>query len=143
MRPKNAKELPSCFTNTDVECIGASKLRIVEKPNTTIRGIVCHDRFSNTITSFVCGHTIDQKKLRFATSSFLIAGGDGYTMLAGKGTDPSRNPANAQRAGGIDSNIAAAYLKQSGFNQTIEAGFKVEPSRITFMNCSVPTRPSN
>lgn len=89
------------------------------------------------------GRTIDQKKFRFATSSFLIAGGDGYTMLAGKGTDSSRNPANAQRAGGIDSNIAAAFLKQSSFNQTVEAGFKVEPSRVTFMNCSVPTRPSN
>jgi hypothetical protein len=89
------------------------------------------------------GRPIDQKKFRFASSSFVIAGGDGYTMLAGKGTDPSRNPVNAQRAGGIDSNITAAYLKQSGFNQTIEAGLKVEPSRIVFMNCSVPTRPSN
>lgn len=89
------------------------------------------------------GRAIDQKKLRVAASSFLIAGGDGYTMLAGKGTDPSRNPLNAQRAGGIDSNIAALFLKQSAFNMTVEAGFKVEPSRISFMNCSVPTRPSN
>jgi 2',3'-cyclic-nucleotide 2'-phosphodiesterase (5'-nucleotidase family) len=89
------------------------------------------------------GRTIEQRKLRMATSSFIIAGGDGYTMLAGKGTDPSRNPANAQRAGGIDSNIAAAYLKQSEFNQTVEAGFRVDTGRITFMNCSQPTRPSN
>lgn len=89
------------------------------------------------------GRPIDQKKFRLATSSFIIAGGDGYTMLAGKGTDPSRNPANAQRAGGIDSNIAAAFLKQSSFNQTVEAGLKVEPGRVVFMNCSVPTRPSN
>lgn len=89
------------------------------------------------------GRPIDQRKLRMATSSFIVAGGDGYSMFAGKGTDPTRNPANAQRAGGIDSNIAAAYLKQSGFNQTVEAGFKVEPSRVTLMNCSVPTRPSN
>jgi 2',3'-cyclic-nucleotide 2'-phosphodiesterase (5'-nucleotidase family) len=83
-----------------------------------------------------------QRKLRMATSSFIIAGGDGYTMLAGKGTDPTRNPSNAQRAGGIDSNIAAAYLKESAFNQTVEAGLKVEP-RVVMMNCSVPTRPSN
>ncbi|MFT3708357.1 MAG: 5'-nucleotidase [Archangium sp.] len=89
------------------------------------------------------GRPIDQKKFRFATSSFLIAGGDGYTMLAGKGTDPSRNPSNAQRASGIDSNITAAYLKQSSFNSTVEAGLKVEPSRIVFMNCSLPVRPSN
>lgn len=88
------------------------------------------------------GRGIDQKKLRVASSSFVIAGGDGYSMLAGKGTDPTRFPANAQRAGGIDSNIAAAYLRQSGFNSTVEAGFKLE-GRVSFMNCSLPTRPSN
>lgn len=86
---------------------------------------------------------LEQRKLRMATSSFIIAGGDGYSMLAGKGTDPARNPANAQRFAGIDSNIAAAYLKQSGYNTSVEAGFRVEPGRITLMNCSVPTRPSN
>ena len=89
------------------------------------------------------GRLIDQRKLRIATSSFIVADGDGYTMFTGKGTDPTRNPANAQRFGGIDSNIAAAYLKQSAFNATVEAGFKVEPSRVVLMNCSVPTRPSN
>ncbi len=89
------------------------------------------------------GRSIDQRRLRLATSSFIIAGGDGYSMLAGKGTDPTRNPANAQRFGGIDSNIAAAYLKQSAFNSTVESGFKVEPARVVLMNCSVPTRPQN
>jgi 2',3'-cyclic-nucleotide 2'-phosphodiesterase (5'-nucleotidase family) len=89
------------------------------------------------------GRTIDQRKLRVATSSFIIAGGDGYTMFEGKGTDPTRNPANAQRFGGIDSNIVAAYLKQSEFNMTVETGFRVEPARLTLMNCSVPVRPAN
>jgi 2',3'-cyclic-nucleotide 2'-phosphodiesterase (5'-nucleotidase family) len=89
------------------------------------------------------GRPIDLKKLRVATSSFIIAGGDGYTMFEGKGTDPTRNLANAQRFGGIDSNIVAAYLKQSDFNTSVENGFRVEPARITLMNCSVPTRPSN
>jgi 5'-nucleotidase/UDP-sugar diphosphatase len=89
------------------------------------------------------GRSIDQRKLRLATSSFIIAGGDGYSMLAGKGVDPTRNPSNAQRAGGIDSNITAAYLKQSDFNKTVEAGFKVEPSRVVLTNCAVPVRPSN
>ncbi len=89
------------------------------------------------------GRSLDQRRLRVATSSFIIAGGDGYSMLAGKGTDPTRNPANAQRFGGIDSNIAAAYLKQSGFNSTVESGFKVEPARQVLMNCAVPTRPQN
>ncbi len=89
------------------------------------------------------GRLIDQRRIRLATSDFIIGGGDGYSMLAGKGSDPTRNPVSAQRFGGIDSNIAAAYLKQSPYNETVEAGFRVEPSRITFMNCSVPTRPSN
>ena len=89
------------------------------------------------------GRAIELKKYRLASSSFIISGGDGYTMLVGKGTDPSRNPSNAQRAGGIDSNIAAAYLKQGEFNVTVEAGFKVEPSRVVFVNCAQPTRPSN
>lgn len=89
------------------------------------------------------GRLIDQRQIRMATSSFIVSGGDGYSMFAGKGTDPTRNPANAQRAGGIDSNIAAAYLKQSPFNLTVEAGFKVEPARVVLMNCSVPPRPSN
>jgi len=48
-----------------------------------------------------------------------------------------------QRFGGIDSNITAAYLKQSGFNATVEDGLKSDPARIVFTNCSVPTRPSN
>jgi 2',3'-cyclic-nucleotide 2'-phosphodiesterase (5'-nucleotidase family) len=89
------------------------------------------------------GRTIDLKKFRLATSTFITSGGDGYTMLAGKGTDPTRNPVSAQKAGNIDSNIVAAYLKQSAFNMTVEAGFKVEPARVVLMNCSVPTRPSN
>lgn len=89
------------------------------------------------------GRLIDQRRLRMASSSFIVSGGDGYTMLTDKGADPTRNLINAQRFGGIDSNIAGAYLKQSPYNATVEAGFKVEPSRITFMNCSVPTRPSN
>lgn len=89
------------------------------------------------------GRPVDQKKFRVASSSFIIAGGDGYTMLTGKGADPTRSLANAQRFGGIDSNIVAAYLKQSDFNKTVDQGFRVEAGRITFMNCSVPTRPSN
>ncbi len=89
------------------------------------------------------GRPLSQLKYRLASSSFIIGGGDGYSMLAGRGTDPSRNPSNAQRAGGIDSNIAAAYLRQSSFNTTVEAGLRVDPARMTLVNCSVPSRPSN
>lgn len=81
-------------------------------------------------------------KYRVAMPAFLLGGGDGYTMLAGKGTDPSRNPTQAQRFGGIDSNITAAYLKQSAFNATVEAGFQVE-SRVKLANCAAPVRPPN
>lgn len=98
----------------------------------------------NGVTLTKPGSTsIDARRFRVASSSFIIAGGDGYTMLAGKGDDASRNLRNAQRFGGIDSNIVAAYLKQSEFNQSVDQGFRVEAGRITFMNCSVPTRPSN
>lgn len=88
------------------------------------------------------GRPFPQVKYRAAMVSFIASGGDGYTMLAGKADDQTRNPKQAQRFGGIDSNITAAYLKQSAFNQTIEAGMKVEP-RIKFTNCAVPTRPTS
>jgi len=80
-------------------------------------------------------------KYRLASSAYLIGGGDGYTMLAGKGSDATRRPAQAQRFGGVDSNIAAAYLKQSDFNQTVEAGFTVDGARVRLDNCTVPSRP--
>ncbi|MFO0599355.1 MAG: 5'-nucleotidase [Myxococcaceae bacterium] len=97
----------------------------------------------NGVTLTKPGRSIDQKKYRFATSSFIIGGGDGYTMLSGSSTDPTRNPANAQRAGGIDSNITALYLKQSEFNSNVDQGLKVDGTRVVFTNCSLPTRPSN
>ncbi|MBL8934588.1 MAG: 5'-nucleotidase C-terminal domain-containing protein [Archangium sp.] len=78
---------------------------------------------------------------RVAMPAFILAGNDGYTVLTGKGDDPSRNPGQAQRFGGIDSRITMAYLLQSDFNKTIEAGLKVDPNRIRFLNCSAPSRP--
>lgn len=89
------------------------------------------------------GRPIDQAKFRMAASSFIVKGGDGYTMLAPTSTDPTRNPEQAKRFGGIDSNIAAEYLKQSPANQTVENGMRVDPARIRFTNCSAPTRPAN
>jgi 2',3'-cyclic-nucleotide 2'-phosphodiesterase (5'-nucleotidase family) len=89
------------------------------------------------------GRPIEQARFRVATSSYLVQGGDGYSMLSGTSTDPSRYPEQAKRFGGIDSNITAAYLKQSPFNQTVEDGLRVDPGRIRFTNCSTPTRPSN
>lgn len=82
-------------------------------------------------------------KYRVAMSSFVLGGGDGYSMLAGKGADPARNALQAQRFGGIDSNITTAYLKQSPYNTAVESGFRVDANRIKLTNCSVPGRPAN
>jgi 5'-nucleotidase/UDP-sugar diphosphatase len=89
------------------------------------------------------GRPLAQVTYRVALSSFLVGGGDGYTMLAGKGSDPARNPVQAPRFGGIDSNITSAYLRQSAFNQTVEQGLRVDPKRVRLTNCSTPSRPSN
>ncbi|MEW6430407.1 MAG: 5'-nucleotidase [Myxococcota bacterium] len=89
------------------------------------------------------GRPIEQAKFRFASSSFIVNGGDGYSMIAETSTDPSRNPAQAKRFGGIDSNIAAEYLKQSPANQSVENGLRVDGARVRFTNCSTPSRPAN
>jgi 2',3'-cyclic-nucleotide 2'-phosphodiesterase (5'-nucleotidase family) len=80
-------------------------------------------------------------KYRTALSTYLAGGGDGYTMLAGKSTDTTRTPIQAQRYGGIDADITAAYLKQSSFNQTVEQGLIVDVNRVKFTNCSTAVRP--
>lgn len=86
---------------------------------------------------------LSQVKYRVAMSTYLAGGGDGFSMLAGKGTDPARTPIQAQRYGGIDADITAAYLKQSPFNQTVEQGLQVDTQRVRFTNCSTAVRPSN
>lgn len=97
----------------------------------------------NGVTLTKPGRMVNEKRFRMASSSFVIAGGDGYSMLTNTGTDPARNLANAQRFGGVDSNIAAGYLVQAGANDSVDQGIAVDTSRITFTGCSVPSRPSN
>jgi 5'-nucleotidase / UDP-sugar diphosphatase len=80
-------------------------------------------------------------KYRVALPSFILAGNDDYTVLMGKGDDPSRNPGQAQRFGGVDSRVTMAYLVQSEFNRTLESGLKVDPNRVRLLNCSEPSRP--
>jgi 5'-nucleotidase/UDP-sugar diphosphatase len=77
-------------------------------------------------------------RYRVAVPAFILGGGDGYTMLSGKGSDPSRSPKLAQRFGGIDSNITAAYLRQL----PKEVGL-TKAGRLSFSGCAVPVRPSN
>ncbi len=81
-------------------------------------------------------------KYRVAMPGFILAGNDGYTVLAGKGDDSSRNPGQAPRFGSIDVRITAAYLQQSEFNKSLDTGLKVDPNRIRFSNCSSPSRPA-
>ncbi len=79
------------------------------------------------------------EKYRVALSAFLLGGGDGYTMLAGPGKDPERSPAQAQRFGGVDSNIAAEYLRKN----KIADPLVVDPGRIELIMCAKAVRPSN
>jgi 5'-nucleotidase / UDP-sugar diphosphatase len=88
------------------------------------------------------GRPLSQVRFRVAMSSFLLGGGDGYTAIGVAAKDVARNVSAAQRFGGIDSNITAAFLKESDFNKTVEAGIKVQP-RVKLTNCAVPVRPSN
>ncbi len=74
--------------------------------------------------------TNDTAKLyRVAMSSFLLGGGDGYAL-------PRRDVEQAQKLGGIDSNITSEYLQRTYVGKTLAK----EP-RITLTNCAVPARP--
>lgn len=88
------------------------------------------------------GRPIAEKKFRVALSAFLLGGGDGYSMLAGPGKDPDRNPAQAQSFGGIDSNITEAYLR-ANFNSAQDKGIRLDPARAKLTGCAVPVPPAN
>lgn len=51
-------------------------------------------------------------KYRVAMPQYLLGGGDGYSMFAGPGQDPSRNPTQARKSGGTEANVAAEYMRQ-------------------------------
>lgn len=71
------------------------------------------------------------KTYRVALSSFLLSGGDGYVL-------PRRDVEQAQKLGGIDSNIASEYLQRTYVGRTLAK----EP-RVTFTGCAMPPRPVN
>ncbi len=79
------------------------------------------------------------KRFRIALPAFLLGGGDGYTMLAALGRDPDRTPSQAQRFGGVDSNIAADYLRRTKITDPL----KIDPLRSELQNCAKAVRPSN
>ena len=79
------------------------------------------------------------KRFRVALTAFLL-GGDGYTRLAAPGKDPDRNPTQAQRFGGVDSNITADFLRKTYLK---DPGLKVDPLRVDMQNCTKAVRPLN
>lgn len=50
---------------------------------------------------------------RVALSEYLLRGGDGYAMIDAVRANPERNPAQAQVHGGIDNDLAAAFMKET------------------------------
>jgi 5'-nucleotidase/UDP-sugar diphosphatase len=84
--------------------------------------------------------TDDAARYRVAMPSFLLEGGDGYgTIFKNAGNEPARNPVRAQKFGGVDSNIASAYMRAV---YGTEARPLKEAGRVVFENCAKPTRPS-
>lgn len=99
---------------------------------------------SRVVSLKINGRTVQRpgrvnQLFRVALSEFLLLGGDGYTMLAGPGKDSTRFPERAQRFGGVDSNIAADYLKRTKITDPL----KVDPIRMELRNCSKSMRPLN
>lgn len=82
------------------------------------------------------------KTFRAALSSYLLGGGDDYAMLVAPGMDPSRDPEPAQQLGGLDVNITSDYLQRND-NGSQADGLKLDASRVTLLNCSVPERPAS
>lgn len=80
-----------------------------------------------------------EEHFRVALSSFLLSGGDGYSMLAGLANDPTRAPLQAQEFGGSDARLTAEFLNATYPPETSSSGpgLRVEP-RITFVGCAQP-----
>lgn len=106
----------------------------------------CSAAAGSRVSSIKIGATTLQRpgragqRFRVALPSFLLEGGDGYSMLVGPGDDPERNPARAQSHGGIDNVIASDYLQRT--HRSAEMGLRVASTRISLGNCSVPPAPS-
>ncbi len=56
--------------------------------------------------------SLEAKRFRAAVPSFLLQGGDNFEELVAAGRSTTRNPVQAQQQGGIDSNLAAEYMRK-------------------------------
>lgn len=81
----------------------------------------------------------DKTRIRLATNSFLLGGGDGYAVLEPLGKDPGRNPMQIQASGGTDTAMAVDYM-QKNYLAAPESGLAVEP-RVMLTHCAVPPPP--
>ncbi|RKH33455.1 hypothetical protein D7Y13_27530 [Corallococcus praedator] len=80
-------------------------------------------------------------RYRVAMSAFVLEGGDGYgSILGNAGQDPDRNPVQARRLGGTDTNLTAAYMKDT-YPSPVQA--LKEAPRVVFENCARPARPAS
>jgi len=83
---------------------------------------------------------------RVGLTNFLLESEDGFEDLRTADQDPSRNPAQANQSGGIDSNITAEYMKA---NYPEQNPLVVDPSRVVWAKdanqvdtCATPGRPT-
>jgi 2',3'-cyclic-nucleotide 2'-phosphodiesterase (5'-nucleotidase family) len=83
---------------------------------------------------------------RVGLTNFLLESEDGFEDLRTADQDPSRNPAQANESGGIDSNITAEYMKA---NHPEQNPLAVDPSRVVWTKdvngvdtCATPGRPT-
>jgi 2',3'-cyclic-nucleotide 2'-phosphodiesterase (5'-nucleotidase family) len=113
--------------------------------STTVR-VDCERPKGQRIVAMTVGTRVVQRPARadvfyrLAAPDFLLDGGDGYGPIFGNATkDPARNPVQSRKLGGVDSNIAAAYMKAA---YSSEARPLKESPRIVFENCALPPRPS-
>jgi 2',3'-cyclic-nucleotide 2'-phosphodiesterase (5'-nucleotidase family) len=86
----------------------------------------------------------DTTTIRVALVDFLLQSGDGFEDLRGADQDPSRNPAQANESGGIDSNLTADYMRAHFLGGS---PLTVDDSRVVWTDagvktCATPGRPA-
>ncbi|WAM23379.1 5'-nucleotidase C-terminal domain-containing protein [Myxococcus sp. NMCA1] len=79
-------------------------------------------------------------RYRVAMNAYILEGGDGYgAALGNAGQNPDRNPVQVRRLGGMEANLASAYMKTK--HPTPVQALR-EQSRVVFQNCALPARPA-
>lgn len=114
----------------------------------------CRNGANSRVTEFTI-NDVDvlaspDRLFRVGLTNFLLESEDGFENLRTADQDPSRNPAQANQYGGIDSNLTAEYMKAHYPEQN---PLMVDPNRVVWATkidsdgtevptCAVPTRPA-